>query len=105
ALQRNQPFLETMGINSGNIGTTEVHCPKNSSRKGAEQEKTKKTSSVDTIRFQVTYIPYGRRTLERQQEKHPKRIKKKLSGPGGKARPPQVQGQEGGSGRWRRWEA
>lgn len=77
-----------MGINSRNIGTTEVHCPKNSSRKGAEQEKTKKTLSIDTIRFQATYIPYGRSTLERQQQKHPKRIKKKLSGPGGKARPP-----------------
>lgn len=77
-----------MGINSGNIGTTEVHCPKNSSRKGAEQEKSKKTSSIDTIRFQVTYIPYGRSTLERQQQKHPKRMQKKLSGPGGKAGPP-----------------
>lgn len=77
-----------MGINSQNIGTTEVHCPKNSSRKGAEQEKTKKTLSIDTIRFQVTYIPYGRSMLERQQQKHPKGIKKKLSGPGGKARPP-----------------
>lgn len=75
------------GINSGNIETTWLYCPQKSFRNGIEQEKTKITSFIDTVRFQITYVPYGRSMLQRQQEKHPKHIKKKPSGRGTRPAP------------------
>lgn len=42
-------------------------------------KKKERTTSIDALRFQIPYTPYGHRRLQRQQEKHLNHIRKKLS--------------------------